>query len=282
MTEQESINNIRKYLNLPETSKKDDTGRQLARSIAQYLGDQWMTWVEMPLGSVQYGNAHRVDVFAMSKSYKFVTRIYEVKISRSDFQKDLFEGKYKAYLPFCNYLYFATPSGLIQKNEVPKGCGLITFGEKGWSGVKGPVHHDVKIDPELMMALLMRGYQDNYEKYRDLENRRYEKNWEYKGFADAANEFGLKLSYDVTHAQEYVERVNELKENIEKIANQKFNDMGSAYQWLYREVDNLLNKHKHGKEAAQVLEIAMNLYDGLTWGTARELREIADRLEPKT
>jgi hypothetical protein len=241
--EQNSIAEIRKYLNLPDNDgKKDDTGRELARSIAQYLGTGWMTWVEQPLGSVQYGNAHRVDVFAMSKSYKFITRIYEVKISRSDFQKDAFEGKYKNYLPFCNYFYFATPSGLVKKDEIPTGCGLITFGEKGWNAVKSPHHRDVKYDTEFMLALLMKGYQDNYERYRDLENKRYSKTWEYDGFALAANEFGLKLTYDITHAQQHVEQANEIKEKIEAVANQKFQDVSWAYSWLDREVTTLLNK----------------------------------------
>jgi hypothetical protein len=263
-------------------SERDTTGKDLARSIAQYLGTDWMTWVEQPLGSVQMGNAHRVDVFAMSKSYKFVTRIYEVKVSRSDFQKDAFEGKYKNYLPFCNYFYFATPSGLIKKDEIPKGCGLITFGEKGWNAVKSPSHRDVKYDYDFMQALLMKGYQDNYERYRDLENKRYGKTWEYPGFADAANEFGLKLAHDVTHGQEYEKRAKELKEKIETIAGQKFQDIGFAFGWLDQEVSNLLNKRKYGKDAAAILDIVMKVYDGNTWTAARNLREIADRLEPKS
>jgi hypothetical protein len=264
------------------SNERDTTGRELARSIAQYLSTDWMTWTEQPLGSVQYGNAHRVDVFAMSKSYKFVTRVYEVKISRADFQKDVMEGKYKSYLPFCNYLYFATPQGLVKKDEVPTGCGLLVYGDKDWNAVKAATHRDIKLDQDFIMALLMKGYQDNYEKYRDLENKRYSKTWEYKGFADAAQEFGLKLAYDVTHSQEYVARANELKEKIETIANQKFGNINDAYYWLNHEVNTLLNKRKYGKEAAEVLEIAMHLYDGYTYEIARELRKIADRLEPKT
>jgi hypothetical protein len=263
------------------SNERDTTGRELARSISQYLGNQWMTWVEMPLGSVQYGNAHRVDVFAMSKSYKFVTRIYEVKISRGDYQKDVTEGKYKNYLPFCNYFYFATPSGLVKKDEIPQGCGLITFGEKGWNAVKSPFHRDVKYDSDFMQALLMKGYQDNYERYRELENKRYGKTWTYPGFADAAQEFGLKLAYDVTHAPYYIEETNKLKEQIETIAKQKFNDINGAHHWLHNEVTTLLNKREYGKEAGEILEIAMHLYDGYKWDITNKLREIADRLEPR-
>lgn len=263
-------------------SDRDTTGKEMARSIAQYLGTDWMTWTEQPLGSVQYGNAHRVDVFAMSKSYKFVTRVYEVKISRADFQNDVFEGKYKNYLPFCNYLYFATPSGLITKSEVPKSCGLITFGEKGWNAVKAATHRDIKLDQDFIMALLMKGYQDNYERYRDLENKRYSKTWEYGGFTSAAQEFGLKLAHDVTHCQDYERRAKELTEKIESIAGQKFQDIGFAFQWLDREVTTLLNKRKYGSEAADVLELAFRLYDGYTYDIAHKLREIADRLEPKS
>lgn len=259
----------------------ESNGRELCKSIAQYLGDRWMTWVDQPLGSV-WQNCPRADVLAIAKSYSpVVIRVYEVKISRGDFQRDVFEGKYKSYLPFCNYLIFATPAGLIKKDEVPEGCGLITYGEKGWRAVKSPNKRDIVISQDFMLCLLMKGYQDNYERYRDLENRRMAKNWEYQGLVGAAAEFGLKLSYDITHSQYYVEQANGLKMQLEAILGQKFENVGFAFQRLEREVHILLNKQKYGKEAGEILQIAMQLYDGFAWETGRKLREIADRLEPK-
>jgi len=260
----------------------ESNGRELCKSIAQYLGDRWMTWVDQPLGSV-WRSCPRADVLAITKSYSpVVIRVYEVKISRGDFQRDVFGGKYKSYLPFCNYLIFATPAGLIKKDEVPEGCGLISHGEKGWRTVKSPNKRDIVISQDFMLCLLMKGYQDNFARYRDLENKRLVKNWEYGGLADAAREFGIKLSYDIVHSEEYLERAVKLKEQIESLAGQKFQDISSAFSWLNREVSNLLGKHKYGGEAAEVLEVALDLYDGRNWNITHKLREIAERLESKT
>lgn len=259
----------------------ENNGRELCKSIAQYLGDRWMAWVDQPLGSV-WQSCPRADVLAIAKSYSpVVIRIYEVKISRSDFQRDVFEGKYKSYLPFCNYLYFATPSGLTKKEEIPEGCGLITCGDKGWKGIKSPYKRDISISQDFMLCLLMKGYQDNYERYRDLENKRLTKTWEYKGLADAAQEFGLKLSHDITHSQLYLEQTNELKGKIEALSGQKFQGIDSAVWWLKHEVNTLLNKHKYGQEAGELLEVVLHIYDGYTWDVTKTLREIAERLESK-
>lgn len=47
---------------------------------------------------------------------------YEVKSSRSDFTSD---KKWKSYVPFFNYFYFATPPGIIDKKELPPEVGLL-------------------------------------------------------------------------------------------------------------------------------------------------------------
>lgn len=127
------------YTQRKEKSLAENSARELSKSISRYLCDKWMTWVDQPLGSV-WQACPRADVVAVAKSYSpIIVRIYEVKVSRSDFQRDIFEGKYKSYLPFCHYLYFAVPAGLLKKEEVPEGCGLVTFRDKNWHAVKSPI-----------------------------------------------------------------------------------------------------------------------------------------------
>jgi hypothetical protein len=65
-------------------------------------------------------------------------RGYEVKVTRADFLADTTNGKYRRYLEWCDLFYFATPAGLVAKDEVPVGCGLVVRGPNGWSGVKAP------------------------------------------------------------------------------------------------------------------------------------------------
>lgn len=65
-------------------------------------------------------------------------RGFEVKVTRSDFLADVNSGKFRRYLGWVDLFYFATPSGLVKKSEIPEGCGLVVRGENGWSGVRAP------------------------------------------------------------------------------------------------------------------------------------------------
>lgn len=51
---------------------------------------------------------------------------YEIKVSRSDFRKEIKEPvKRKMGLNVSNLFYFVTPAGLLKPEEVPSECGLI-------------------------------------------------------------------------------------------------------------------------------------------------------------
>ncbi len=65
------------------------------------------------------------DGLAVTRSYTSpcITG-YEIKISRSDFQRD---NKYHLYLQYCNEFYFVVPAGLLKKEEIPDNMGLIYY-----------------------------------------------------------------------------------------------------------------------------------------------------------
>lgn len=65
------------------------------------------------------------DGLAITKSYRnpCVTG-YEIKVSRSDFQRD---NKYHLYLQYCNEFYFVVPTGMLKKDEIPDNMGLIYY-----------------------------------------------------------------------------------------------------------------------------------------------------------
>lgn len=59
---------------------------------------------------------------------------YEVKVDRGDWLAELKDPDKKIEaMEFVSEFYFAAPKGLIPKEEVPKGCGLveISFGPRG-------------------------------------------------------------------------------------------------------------------------------------------------------
>ena len=148
-------------------------GRELAKDLAASIeNDQWMTWVELPLGPVTIGNSPKADVLAVFKSFanpRFI--IYEVKVARSDFLADCARGKYQQYMKYCTQFYFATPAGLVKKEEVPPRCGLLVKNESGWHSVKAGTRNDFQPSTELMLKLLMRGFENHQQKYRDLAKK---------------------------------------------------------------------------------------------------------------
>lgn len=54
----------------------------------------------------------------------------EIKVSRSDFKRDT-EEKRRAWFEVADRFAYVAPKGLIDKSEVPAGCGLIEYREDG-------------------------------------------------------------------------------------------------------------------------------------------------------
>lgn len=71
----------------------------------------------------------RADIWALRVSWsRLESWIFEVKVSRSDFRKDVDQGKYRKYLPHCSRFFWAVPKDLVKKDEVPEGTGLLYVG----------------------------------------------------------------------------------------------------------------------------------------------------------
>jgi hypothetical protein len=110
----------------------------MAQSIIELLAkrhadDVWVT--ECNTGSAWRG-CRRLDGWAMKKTWSPLTTIgYEIKVDRRDFLRD---DKWPTYLDYCHQFYFVCPSKLIDKAEIPEGCGLIYAGARLLTKVKAP------------------------------------------------------------------------------------------------------------------------------------------------
>lgn len=114
----------------------DALAEDLARHLAGY-STPMVVWTDMQLGP---SGSARPDVYTIEKTYSALrARVFEVKVSRADFLSDVTSGKYLRYAAFAGSITFATPAGLVSKEEVPKGCGLITRSVDGvWRYQKKP------------------------------------------------------------------------------------------------------------------------------------------------
>jgi len=89
------------------------------------------------------GEPNRMDAFHMEDmpSKGFHRTAYEIKISRSDFLREIKNPeKRKAALRVSNQFYFVAPEGLIKPEEIPMECGLLElYGERLITTVNAPV-----------------------------------------------------------------------------------------------------------------------------------------------
>lgn len=128
----------------------------------------------------------QIDAWAMRKSWARPMMIgYEVKVTRQDFLRD---EKWPKYLPMCHQLYFVTPYGLVQPDEVPEVAGLIWVTKNGTKlyTKRKAQHRDIEPPTDVMAYVLMSRAQITrecvYRSERDmwaewLERRRKDQDW---------------------------------------------------------------------------------------------------------
>lgn len=114
-----------------------------------------MVWCDMQLGP---SGSERPDVYTMKKSYSNPDpHAYEVKISMSDYRSDLTSGKWQKYYQEAKRVTFCVPQGLISKDDLPKGAGLMVRTENGWHTYKSPTSQPCQLSTSCLMKLLIDG-----------------------------------------------------------------------------------------------------------------------------
>ncbi len=267
------------------SEKVNWTGKTLAEDLANSRDQaDWLTWVELPLGSVMWGNGHtpRADVLACRKSFAHPSfMIYEVKVSRSDFLADVNRGKYRAYFEHCCQLYFAAQKGLLTKDDIPEGTGLMVRGENGWRVTKAAPRREHTPSVELLIKLLIRGYEDRLVQWKQADRIR---NLEYKGLKEASRRFGLRLAHEMESADELIRTANDIKAEVEQALGKEYDSIFSALSQLKSEVDSLMGKKHYAEETIQLIGVIDGLFRGArysTEGAPRRLRTIADAMDAK-
>jgi len=177
--------------------------RELQLDLAEYLRNcGLLTYTEIEVR----GADGRIDIVAIKPhqySHKDI-RGYEVKLTKDCFLRD---NKYENYLDVVNRFYFAAPKGILSKEDIPEGLGLIVRSENGWHVVKAPKRNNpAKLNADAVLSLLYRGYEETL-KSRDLRDRIIAEN--NVALKDKAKNIGWEIA----------KRLNEDREsNIEEFA----------------------------------------------------------------
>lgn len=157
-------------------SEQEWSHNGLLADLAEYLkgDDQRMVFTDVPMGAY---SAPRPDVWKIQKSFANKNPIaYEIKVSLSDFRSDVTSGKWMKYLDYSAGVIFCVPKGLITKNDLPDGCGLMVRSEKGWRTAKKPTLKKVSIADDIWMRLLLRVHQRMETECRIRDFNRYKAN----------------------------------------------------------------------------------------------------------
>lgn len=198
------------------------THDRLAEDLALHLGTPWR---QVPLGSVWLERAQLADVVTIKPSYtRFCLHIYEIKVSRSDFLGDIRRDKWRGYLNHCHRLYFATPVGMVEKDEIPEDAGWIVRGPKGWQVRKAAPSRGIEIPTNTLLSMLfMKGRTTVRQRNLDvaLGNTSSPCDW-----------WGKKRQ--ARHLGKHIAKLLQLEEDLEK-EKRRYENLNKEFAALVRE-----------------------------------------------
>lgn len=251
-------------------AKESNDWRELARDLIQHINttNNWMAWINKPLGSVFYDhNLAVADIFALYKRYENPeARVYELKMDRQDFLNDVRSLKYMRSLPHCSQFYYAAPEGIAKKEEVPTDCGLIVKGgKKGWHVTKAAPHREWKPDTTFLLSLIMR-------RERELERGPIDRvhmtaeQIEVVDLEAFGKRFGHKIARQIAEGKKLVPELEELRLKVNRITNRKCEDLGDAVSWLRSDIEHLISERGNIREVMDLHRVAAWLNDSSYFG----------------
>lgn len=193
-------------------------------------------------------NGH-ADVVTINTSYSnSLFTVYEVKSSKSDFRADINKGKYLKYLEVCNRLFFAAPKGIITKNDLPDGIGLMTYDpEKGWRTTKGATVKQMEIPNDVLIKFIWANNRKRLE-IRDLSRKRIMK--ENQTLRERAWNIGHEIAEAVENRDDVLwkKQYDRLKEDQDEIVEKIKESLGIKYFYI----DTVCEQIKKLKETGSV------------------------------
>ena len=136
--------------------KKPVTAFEIKKALAEkHYRDFFITECKSgPTQTVPAGTLKILDGLAIKKSWTAPCFTgYEIKISRSDFLRDV---KFYTYTEICNCLYIVCPKGMIDRKELPESIGLMYYDpEKATiTTKKKAVYRKIEYSPELLLYII--------------------------------------------------------------------------------------------------------------------------------
>lgn len=142
-----------------------DAGDVQAGIFAKHSGPEWVKFTEVA-NSTGINVRRRADVICMNiwPSKGYVIHGFEIKVTRADFLHEMKDiTKSEEIGQYCDYWWLATPSGLVDVNEVPEKWGLIELTKGGMRIKKQAPRKDApqNIPRHFMAAMLRKAHEED-------------------------------------------------------------------------------------------------------------------------
>jgi len=113
----------------PLADTSDPTRHVLGALVARHAPPEWAVLNEVVVGG-QWGR--RLDLVAVSHHRKRMIVVYEVKVTRADFMREMNDPEKRAAAEgVAHETWFAAPHGIIEASEIPDGWGLMLVNASG-------------------------------------------------------------------------------------------------------------------------------------------------------
>lgn len=251
----------------------DELAHDLAKKF-RVNGDK-MVWEDMNMGS---SGSCRPDVYVINKTYSYFQPLtYEIKVSLSDFRSDITSGKWQKYLKFSAGVVFAVPKGLITKNDVPNGCGLIVRSDTGWRHAKKPTLSQVDSLPhETWMKMMIDGIERVQRE--QIKVRPSASSWAVE--AKLRNKFGHEIA-------SLIAKVFRSEEELQKILNQNAINTAAikdgTHTMLQNEIRNLKQNDQYLTKASRDFAKMIGLGEHFSnWQIESQIRDLSEKLNENT
>lgn len=232
---------------------------EIKQALAKRHGNREFFITECKTGPTRPGML-QFDGLAIYKSWAHPNIVgYEIKVSRSDFLRD---AKYTRYMPYCHELYFVTPTGMVQRQEVEENIGLIWYNPAtgNLTTKKKAIHRNIEISSELLLYIIMNRLDSDRLPFTS-DKAEYWREW-----------LDNKISYQELGYQvksKLLDKISELEQELWRYRDHKED------QEELKAIDKVMEKHgiRSFWRRAQVLD------EALSRGYPRELDNLQQKLQ---
>lgn len=205
------------------------TSYQIKEALARKHEDREFFITECKNGptGVAPGRLLLFDGLAIYKSWTNPKIVgYEIKVSRSDFLSDT---KYTQYMPYCHELYFVTPKGMVQRQEVDESLGLMWYNPETQviTTKRKAIYRKIEINANMLLYIIMNRLDSDRHPFHSSKTE-YWKDWLENKISNR------ELGHHVE--SKLLEQNNELKEEIQRYRH--FKERLNEYQEIIKVLEN--------------------------------------------